>query len=353
MAQAFRDSVAPHLFPHVAPYPVYDETSYTWMTEDEPRLKRYRVAVAEQTPKGGVVLDLGTGRDLNWARAALDAGARKVYAIELDDVAVKHARKTIDTLRLGDRLVLIHGNSFTAELPERVDLMICETTGDIGGNEGQWAMVQDAHRRFLKSDGLTIPRRAVTRIAAASLPSAIHDEPLFGPEAQRYVKKIFDHVGWPFDLRVGLPNFDAADIVSSDGLFEDLDFSLTAPQSLSYVHDSVLRAKRSGCVDGFVLWLELYPGRDNDALDSLKESSIWYPTFFPAFYPGIDVTTGDEFRIRCATALSDDGLHPDYTVSGEIIRHGERQPFSFVSTHHGKTFRGNAFYRALFAESQS
>jgi predicted nicotinamide N-methyase len=62
-------------------YPIYDAFLYDEMTADEVRNKEYRSAIGALV-KDRIVLDLGTGKDMVWAMAAVAAGARKVYAIE-------------------------------------------------------------------------------------------------------------------------------------------------------------------------------------------------------------------------------------------------------------------------------
>lgn len=336
------------LFPHLGPYPlVYDDAAYSWMTSDLARERRFRRAIELHAP-GKIVADIGTGRDVNWASAAIAAGATRAYAVEWSPSTFAQAQQTVRRLGLEDRIVLLQGNSLELELPEKVDIVVSEILGGIASTEGQWVLMQDARRRFLREGGRMIPARCVTRIAAAALPQSVHQLPRLSREGARYASRIFELVGHPFDLRFGIANFDPADIISTPGTFEDLDFQAPSPQPLSYETCNTLRIERSGRMDGFVLWLELYCGSSEDPLDSLKELSNWYPTFFPVFYPGIEVAAGEELQLSCTVTLSDDGLHPDYTLRGELLRQGGAVRFDFASPHHGRIFKSNAFYRELF-----
>lgn len=345
--------MTPFLFPHLGPYPlVYDDAAYSWMTSDTARERRFRRALDLHAP-GKVIADIGTGRDVNWASAALTAGAQRAYALEWSPSTFAQAQQTVSRLGLQDRIVLLQGNSLEIELPEKVDLIVSEILGGVGSTEGQWVLMQDARRRFLKEGGRMIPARCTTRIAAAALPQCVHERPRLSPEGERYARRIFDLVDHPFDLRFGIAHFDPASIVSTPGTLEDLDFQSTEPQPLSYAQQSVLQITRSGRMDGLVLWLELYCGSSEDPLDSLKELSNWYPTFFPCFYPGIEVAAGDELHLSCQVTLSDDGLHPDYSVLGELRRAGgASETFRFDSPHHGRIYKGSPFYQELFSGAE-
>src|SRR5262249_15487141 len=158
----------PELWPSVGEYFIYDELLYHAMTSDRVRTQAYRHAI-EATVRGKTVVDIGSGADLVLARMCLEAGSKRVYAIEMLEQAVERARRLADELSTGERLVIIHGDSRAVELPEKVDVCVSELIGTIGSSEGVVDLLNDA-RRFLKPEGDMIPLRCVTRMAAVSLP---------------------------------------------------------------------------------------------------------------------------------------------------------------------------------------
>src|SRR5262249_41209368 len=83
---SFRKSDQIEIWPCVGEYDVYDELLYYAMTKDERRNSSYRAAI-NRLVEDKVVLDLGTGKDVIWARYCVEAGAKKVYAIEILDEA--------------------------------------------------------------------------------------------------------------------------------------------------------------------------------------------------------------------------------------------------------------------------
>ena len=167
----------PELWPSIGEYSLYDELMYYAMTHDEVRNQSYRVAI-DRFVKGKTVLDIGTGADAILARFCIEAGAKRVYAIEMLDDSYNRARNLIASLGLNDRIILIHGDSTEVELPEKVDVCVSELLGMIGSSEGVAAILNNA-RRFLKDDGVMIPQRSTTKIAAVSLPEELAVRPKF------------------------------------------------------------------------------------------------------------------------------------------------------------------------------
>jgi amino acid adenylation domain-containing protein len=333
------------LWPSVGEHFVYDAVMYFAMTHDEQRNPAYRAAI-RQFVNGKTVVDLGTGADALLARFCVDAGAEKVYAIEMLDGPFQSARELIATLGLDDRIVLIHGDSMRVNLPEQVDVCVSELLGTIGSSEGVVHILDDA-QRFLKPGGIVIPQRCMTRIALASLPDELAARPRFGELALAYAQKVFDAVGHPFDLRVCVKNFPVRNIASDAGVFEDLDFTGRIKQPPP-AH-ILLAVNREARVDGFLLWLEVRTAGD-ERIDTLHQRCNWLPVFFPVFQPGIDVRPGDVVRATCSTAPGQSGL-PDYHIEGCIERSSEQIRFCHHSPHRQRSFRASPFYEALFANA--
>jgi amino acid adenylation domain-containing protein len=100
VAYTVLDQVKPvELWPSVAEFFVYDDLLYYAMTHDQRRNYRYKVAI-NQLVTDKVVVDIGTGKDAILARFCVEAGARKVYAIELLDESYARAKDLIHHLGL-------------------------------------------------------------------------------------------------------------------------------------------------------------------------------------------------------------------------------------------------------------
>ena len=219
----------PELWPSLGEYEVYDELLYYAMTHDELRNAAYREAI-DRSMRGKVALDLGTGADALLARLCVEAGADKVYAVEADGDAFRRAAALVETLGLAGRIVVVHGESTRVELPEPVDVCVSEIIGSIASSEGVVSALNDA-RRFLKPDGTMIPRSAVTRIAPVTLPGNLRASLRLGELPQTYVRRVFERMGRPFDLRLCIKNFRPEDVLAEAAAFETLDFSTIDPSA--------------------------------------------------------------------------------------------------------------------------
>ena len=121
------------------------------LLSDRQRTEGYRRAIFATVKKGDVALDLGTGMGI-LALFACQAGARKVYAIEARDV-IEIAKRACLQNGYQDRVVFLKGLSYRLDLPEKVDVLITETMGNLGLEENILGTVMDARKRFLKRDG--------------------------------------------------------------------------------------------------------------------------------------------------------------------------------------------------------
>lgn len=343
-----RQQSAIELWPSVAEFFVYDELLYHAMTHDERRNASYLKALLEVAP-GKVALDIGTGKDAILARLAVAAGARKVYAIELLDDVYHQACDTVRRLGLEDRIQVLHGDARTIELPEPVDVCVSEIVGAIGGSEGACRIISDAWR-FLKPDGVMIPRRSITRIAAIGLPDHLIEDPTFTMVSGHYVERIFEQRGYRFDLRLCLRGVRAEHLASTVGIYEDLDF--TQPGNPEYERNEVLTITKPGQIDGLLVWLNLYTA-DDEVIDILRHEHCWIPVFCPVFTPGVEVAEGDRIEMTISSELCDNGLNPDYTLRGKLIRErGEPVEFVYHSYHDKEVYRQTPFYQRLFADDR-
>jgi amino acid adenylation domain-containing protein len=326
---------------------LYDELMYYAMTHDEARNRRYRASIA-QLVKDKVVVDVGTGRDATLSRFSVEAGARKVYAIEIDKEAYAGACECVRRLGLQDRIEVLFGSSQTVELPEPADVCVSDVIGVIGNSEGAVTLLNDA-RRFLKPGGRMVPERCVTRVAGVELPEEFFHDLGFSELSASYVTRLFEQAGRPFDLRLCVDHLDHANLLSDHCVFEDIGFH--TPGQPEFTRSIRLTIERDGRLDGLLLWLNLFTGA-GEVLDSLAEVTNWLPVFFPLFHPGVPVRAGDQIEANCSARLSDDGVHPDYCVSGMLTRAaGESLPFQFESPHRARTFGGTLFYQSLFQHS--
>ena len=319
----------------------YDDVLYNAMTMDRSRHECYRRAFL-RTVRDRVVVDIGTGRDALLARMCIEAGARKVYAIELLERPAQQARETVARLGLSERIVVLHGRSEEVTLPERADVAVSENVGHIGGAEGCDLLLADARARFLKPEGIVIPGRCRTLFAAVSLPPEFLAQPTFDGMGGYYAEESWRLAGYPHDFRLCLLGANRSVLASGVGVFEQIDFS-AAPR-LTDEHTVELRATRDAKLDGFLLWLELEtaPGVSLEALD---HADSWLPVYLPAFDPPVEVRAGDVLSLTIRSEFAPNHHNRDYHVSGTVGGH----TFTFDSWHYRQGYRSTPFYQRLFA----
>ncbi|MFN6486361.1 MULTISPECIES: non-ribosomal peptide synthetase [unclassified Nostoc] len=334
------------LWPSVAEYYVYDELLYYAMTNDHRRNDSYKVAI-NQLVKDKIVVEIGTGKDAILSRFCVEGGAKKIYAIERDPETCRKAIACIEELGLADKITIIHGDATKVELPELADVCVSEIVGAIGGSEGATVIINNT-RRFLKLNGLMIPERSVTKMAAVTLPEQILHNPHFAETPAHYTNEIFKQVGYPFDLRVCIKKFPQANVLSTVDALEDLNFNEYISPELS--HTVKFEIQKNGRMDGFLVWLNLHTVAGEE-IDILEHEHCWLPVYFPVFEPGIEVEQGDIIQAVCSRTLCENNLNPDYAIKGCLLKkNGENIEFEYISYHYKQIFRQRPFYQRLFAD---
>ena len=167
-----RDSVVPeHAFTHYYGMLVHQQN----MLADNVRTGTYRNAILNNSSdfNGKVVLDVGTGSGI-LAFFAIQAGARKVYAVEASDVA-ESAAKLVAANNLSDRIIVIKGKVEDIELPEKVDIIISEPMGFMLVHERMLESYVAARDRFLTPTGLMMPSTGTIFISPFS-DQGLYDE---------------------------------------------------------------------------------------------------------------------------------------------------------------------------------
>src|SRR5262245_62129054 len=101
---------------------MYSVYFYGQMLADTPRLHAYVAALEKSVKRVSVVLDLGCGPGL-FALLACKFGARRVYAVERDDV-IQIARETATANGYADRIEFFQKLSTEITVPERADIII-------------------------------------------------------------------------------------------------------------------------------------------------------------------------------------------------------------------------------------
>lgn len=131
------------------------------------RIDAFRRAIHQVIFPGAVVADVGSGSGI-FGLLACEAGAARVYAIEASGM-IELARAVAARNGFADRMHFVHAESRDVELPEPVDVLVCDQIGHFGFEAGLFDFVAEA-RRFLKPGGAMIPARVTLHVAPVADP---------------------------------------------------------------------------------------------------------------------------------------------------------------------------------------
>lgn len=116
---------------------------------DKERTSKLKTAISYTVKNGDVIADVGTGSGI-LACFAIMTGARTVYAIESDPSNYRAATKVVRDNGMTDVIKLISADAVEVELPERVDVLICELLSTALLDEPQIRLMNHGVNKFLK-----------------------------------------------------------------------------------------------------------------------------------------------------------------------------------------------------------
>ncbi|ELU16220.1 hypothetical protein CAPTEDRAFT_179627 [Capitella teleta] len=135
------------------------------MMQDYIRTSTYQRAMLDNTADFQdkvVVMDVGAGSGI-LSFFAVQAGAKKVYAIEASSMAL-HCEALVKQNRLTDKITVIAGKIEEVEVPEQVDIIISEPMGYMLFNERMLETFLHA-KKWLKPGGKMFPTQGDLHIA--------------------------------------------------------------------------------------------------------------------------------------------------------------------------------------------
>lgn len=207
----------------------------------------------------------------------LRAGAAHVYAVEMTRM-LDVARETLTRCGLADRVTFIRGRSQKIDLPERVDVAICDNVGWFGFDYDIVNFFADARRRFLKPGGTTIPLRVDLRLAGV-------ESPRLRRLADRWQEsEVPCEYHWVRDSCVNTKHsveLTPAELITAPVALGSIDLAVAQPDYFSW--RATLRADRDGVLHGLAGWFEseLAPGvrMTNSPLEErINRPQVFLPT---------------------------------------------------------------------------
>lgn len=205
--------------------------------------------MAATVKPGSTVVDLGCGSGI-LGLECLKAGAGHVFAVDETEM-IEVAREAFARAGIANRATCIRGRSFRIELPERVDVAICDHVGFWGFDYGIIDLLADARSRFLKPEGIVVPRRlrlmlgAVQSAPARQMADAWRDERVPG-EYHWLVERTINS-----KHAIGLKG---GECISAPCMLGDIVLGSESEPFLSWSCE--MTAERNGVLDGLAGWFE-------------------------------------------------------------------------------------------------
>lgn len=309
----------------------WDDDFHSLMLNDELRMQAYETAIKETVRSGMVVVDLGTGTGI-LALWALEAGAKKVYGIDVNPNRIPQALERIQAAGFQEKFQIFNALSGDVALPEKADIIISEVLGNLGDNEDMVRILNDARTRFLKPDGLMLPARTETFLVPVSSPlmhEQVRQKKVKGINARYRLPRLLEalRISNPFDLYY-------------DGIIPSLaylseprrvqSFSFTGRENPEYAVKRQFLIAQDGLFTGFkgyfvaTLSKNMRLDISGDDIKGRQTSDCWKHCYLPVETP-FPVKSGDTLTVTYERRYPSNDSSPFrqcYRWKGSLIRGG-------------------------------
>jgi protein arginine N-methyltransferase 1 len=302
---------------------MYSLRDYDAMFADPVRTRAYLEAITATVRPGDVVVEIGTGVGY-FAVAAARAGARHVYAIEIDRIA-DVARQVVRDNGVELQVTVLHGDALTLTLPERGTVFLDDLRGVLPYFEARAPVVADAWARHLTPDARSINQYDDVFVAPIVAPPsddryAATELAPYGIDRSAVAARLRDD--W-YRVRVG-PDVLLAPPAHLHRLVCD---AAIAPHADATVTCTIAR---DGRCDGVIVWFDAaLAGGASISNAPAAPQALYGQAFFPMTRP-LDVRAGDLLTVRWRAVLS--GATYVYAWDTTLAPLGDGSPTVFRQT---------------------
>jgi len=268
---------------------MYSVYFYGRMLADTPRMHAYVEALKTVVKPGAVVLDLGCGPGL-FALLACQLGARRVYAVEPDDV-IQIAREAATANKCTDKIEFFQDFSTEITLPEPADIIISDLRGVLPWYQSHIPSIIDARSRLLAPGGMLIPERDLVWASVVEAPESYNEivRPWERTDVELSTAKRVVINTW----RKARINPDQ--LLSAPVCCYRVDYNTI--ESNDFETDISFGVDRSGTAHGFGIWFDSELVDDIGFSNHPREPELVYgQAFFPLEHP-VEVEQGDRITL--------------------------------------------------------
>jgi len=285
---------------------------YLDLLKDKHRIETFKKAISQSVKSGDRVLDLGTGLG-TFAFFAAQSGAEMVYAAEKKDI-IEMAKELCKVNNLQDKVQFLSGSSKTANLPEKVDMIITEMFWSLFVSRDTMGSIKDAADKFLKDKGRIMPK--AIRICLAPVSNKkVYDEISMGSESNTNYGIDFTPAKKMAINNLHQRFFKRDDLLSSPAVVREIDLMNINLEGLPVDWRGSFISSRSGMIYGLAGWMDLQLTDDIVLSNSPSSAStVWENIFFPIDKP-LEVSEGDAIDVILKTIPFEN----DYEWNWDII----------------------------------
>jgi type II protein arginine methyltransferase len=243
-----------------------------------------------------VVLEIGAGTGI-LAMMTARAGAKHVYACEMEPLIAQAAQENIIRNGYADRITVIPKKSTDLavgeDFPAPADLLVSEIISNDLLGEDVLSIMEDAHKRLLRPSALVLPSRVALR--GALVGGAPWSDHCRLGEISGFDLSAFNRLSPP------VINIKEAEYTLDQALSDDVElfhFDFSAPAQYPAERKVItLTARRAGLADGFLHWVWL--GFSDDIQYDVRppsKSTTWNPMLH-VFPEPLSLQAGDTVNL--------------------------------------------------------
>ncbi|MFI5230599.1 MAG: 50S ribosomal protein L11 methyltransferase [Gemmatimonadales bacterium] len=279
---------------------MYDVPDYDSMFADRTRTAAYLNAIQRAVRPGSAVVEIGTGVGY-FAVAACRAGARQVYAIELNP-AIELAMQLAADNGCADRVTFIRDDSRRVTLPEQGDVLLSDLRGVLPLFEAHIPTIVDARTRLIRPGAALVPRSDTLWVAPCTAPEEWRrDHADTGDDAHGIDRRAIAarvRSDW-YRCR-----FTTADLTGAGVRWATLDYATVDTPNVAGRAEWTF--SRGGVSDGLAIWFEGDFGFGVTLSSSpCAPRTLYGQAFFPFERP-LHVNEGDRLSVALAANCIND-----------------------------------------------
>jgi SAM-dependent methyltransferase len=278
----------------ISVYGFDDVGNHANMLLDHTRVQAFADAIREVVKPGDVVADIGSGTGL-LAILAAKAGARRVYAVERGPLAELIDVAAADN-GVSHIVTVLRGDARDLRFPELPDVIVSETIGSFGVDEGMLGLLKTVRRRVPKA--VMVPSHLDMHFGIADIGALNHELHTLAEGLPVTLKALRKSVG----SRVAMGVVHGDDVVGVEVAARFAIGESDLPNSMT----ALVTASRDATINAIVSWFSSQVSPSvHLASGPNAPSPSWANCIFPVD-PPIRVKAGDVVEVEITPRLVSD-----------------------------------------------